>query len=153
MGRLGEDGLTGGQLSAFCLAGSQPFPPAPPLEEEEQEKLMTGVCIAFVLWNDRTGHCSASDLNVSPWDGSWPTLLRQTPGLIIAVAERGPCREPLAEGERVHRKRGSAVPLVFKRLAPSALRQQEKSLPRGSAGNRQAGSLNWQGPQRTGPCS
>lgn len=76
-GRLGKDGLIGGQLSAFCLAGSQPFPPAPPLREG-QEKPMTRVCIAFVLWNDRTGHCSASDLNVSPWDGSWPTLPRHT---------------------------------------------------------------------------
>lgn len=39
MGRQGEDGLTGSQLSAFRLAGRQPSP-VPPLREE-QEKPMT----------------------------------------------------------------------------------------------------------------
>lgn len=54
MGRLGEDGLTGSQLSAFCLAGSQPSP-APPLREEQQKRCW--VYIAFVLWNDGQALC------------------------------------------------------------------------------------------------
>lgn len=88
----GRDGLTGGQLSTFCLAGSQLFPPVPPLGEG-QERPMTGVCIAIVLWNDRTRHRTASDLNVSPWDGSWPTLPETDTG-----AHHFSCRERALQG-------------------------------------------------------
>lgn len=61
-------------------------------EREEQEKPMTGACIAFVLWTGRTQHCTASDLNVSPWDGSWPTLPRET------GAHHFSCRERALQG-------------------------------------------------------
>lgn len=58
MGRLGGGGLAGGQLSAFCLAGSEPYSPSPPLGEEH-EKLMTGfVLLLFCrMTTDRAPHC------------------------------------------------------------------------------------------------
>lgn len=77
---------------------------------------------------------------------------QEKPGLIISVAERGPCREPLAEGERVQGKKGSEIPLGFYTL--SSPRHQKKVQSLGdSAGNRQADSLNWQGLPWSCPCS
>lgn len=49
--------FTSGQLSALCLAGSQPYPPSPPLGEEP-EKLMTEfVLLLFCRTTARALHC------------------------------------------------------------------------------------------------
>lgn len=62
------------QAASSALSAWQAFSlsPVPSLGAGETDDW---VYIAFVLWN--AGPASAaSDLNVSPWGGSWPTLPR-----------------------------------------------------------------------------